>query len=146
MSAAREKDLADYDLERFVEMFDEAMTSDDPRVKNALRQLMMMVILTDNSSDHEAERRRNRGPLRQICDDVRNIARKTNRLEEEVNYLRHLTSGLDRHSDSVPEHYSQSKDWPKGQALGMGDFTTHGISTGSSYNKLPSAALGGSTP
>ena len=45
--AMREKDAADYDLERFTEMFDQALTSNDPRVKNALRQLMMMVILTD---------------------------------------------------------------------------------------------------
>ena len=28
MSAAREKDQADFDLERFVDMFDEALTSD----------------------------------------------------------------------------------------------------------------------
>lgn len=54
MSAAREKDTADYDLEHFIMMFDAAMTSNDPRVKQALRQLMMMVILTD-SSDHEAK-------------------------------------------------------------------------------------------
>ena len=61
MSAAREKDEADFDLERFTEMFDRAMTSDDPRVKNALRQLMMMIILTD-TGDHEAGIRASHGP------------------------------------------------------------------------------------
>jgi hypothetical protein len=43
--AMREKNNSNYDLERLTELFDEALTSDDPRVKNALRQLMMMVIL-----------------------------------------------------------------------------------------------------
>ena len=46
MAAGREKDQADFDLERFIEMFDEALTSNDERVINALRSLMMMVILT----------------------------------------------------------------------------------------------------
>jgi len=46
MSAAREKDQADFDLERFVDMFDTAMTSNDPRVVETLRKLMMIVALT----------------------------------------------------------------------------------------------------
>ena len=46
MSAAREKDSADFDLERFVDMFDEALTSQDPRVMDSLRSLMMIVTLT----------------------------------------------------------------------------------------------------
>ena len=46
MSAAREKDQADFDLERFIDMFDEAVNSRDPRVVNALRSLMMIVTLT----------------------------------------------------------------------------------------------------
>ena len=29
-TAAREKDSADFDLESFIELFDEALTSDDP--------------------------------------------------------------------------------------------------------------------
>lgn len=85
---SREKDTADYDLERFVEMFDQAMTSDDPRVKNALRQLMMMVILTD-VSDHEAGRRASHGPLRQLIDDMQQVIRKMRDLENEVNRLKY---------------------------------------------------------
>jgi hypothetical protein len=79
----REKDAADYDLERFVEMFDRALTSDDPRVKNALRQLTMMVILTDND-DHEGRARSKNGPLRRMQEDMRDQFRWIKRLEQEV--------------------------------------------------------------
>ena len=46
MSAARELDQSDFDLDRFVDMFDEALTSTDPRVVETLRKLMMIVALT----------------------------------------------------------------------------------------------------
>ena len=62
MSAAREKDQADFDLERFVDMFDEAMTSRDPRVMDALRGLMMMVTLTRPESRDSGLHDRNAGP------------------------------------------------------------------------------------
>jgi hypothetical protein len=85
--AMREKDAADYDLERFVEMFDQALTSDDPRVKNALRQLMMMVILTDNS-DHEAGQRIKHGPLRRMQEDMREQWQYFRRLEQEIEKIK----------------------------------------------------------
>lgn len=85
----REKDAADYDLERFTEMFDQALTSNDPRVKNALRQLMMMVVLTD-TNDHEGKQRQ--GPLRRMQEDMRDIARRMNRLDDELNQLKQYTT------------------------------------------------------
>ena len=85
--ASREKDAADYDLERFTEMFDQALTSDDPRVKNALRQLMMMVILTD-THDHEGERRARHGPLRRMQEDMRDQFRWIQRLEQEIEKIK----------------------------------------------------------
>ena len=81
--ASREKDASDYDLERFVEMFDQALTSDDPRVKNALRQLMMMVILTD-TDDHEGRARSRHGPLRRMQQDMRDQFKWIQRLEQEI--------------------------------------------------------------
>jgi hypothetical protein len=81
--AMREKDAADYDLERFVDMFDQALTSDDPRVKNALRQLMMMVVLTD---DHE-KINRTIGPLRRMQEDIRDTQRVVESLRREIQNL-----------------------------------------------------------
>lgn len=89
--AMREKDAADYDLERYTEMFDQALTSDDPRVKNALRQLMMMVILTD-TDDHEGRARSKHGPLRRLQEDVRDQFKWIQRLEQEIETLKKQVS------------------------------------------------------
>lgn len=83
MGAAREKDQADFDLERFIDMFDDALRSQDPRVVDALRSLMMMVILTKpEARDPMADR--NHGPLRRLYDDMNHVSRRLARLEEEV--------------------------------------------------------------
>ena len=84
----REKDSSDYDLERLTELFDEALTSDDPRVKNALRQLMMMVVLT--SEDHEDKDRglySRRGPMRRMQEDLNDLRRTVSDLKHEIQTL-----------------------------------------------------------
>jgi hypothetical protein len=86
MSAAREKDSADFDLERFVDMFDEALTSQDPRVVNALRSLMMMVTLTRPES-----RDQNSGPLRRLFEDVNHLNRRMHGMEDEIRRLGNRT-------------------------------------------------------
>lgn len=84
MSEAREKNSADFDLERFVDMFDEAMTSRDPRVMDALRGLMMMVTLTRPESHGNPMADRNVGPLRRLFVDMNHLHRRLERVEEEV--------------------------------------------------------------
>jgi hypothetical protein len=88
MSAAREKDQADFDLERFVDMFDEALTSQDPRVINALRSLMMMVTLTRPESRDSGLHDRNHGPLRRLYEDVNHLNSRMHRMEDEVRQLK----------------------------------------------------------
>ena len=83
MSAMREKDQADFDLERFIDMFDEAMTSSDPRVIETLRSLMMIVTLT--RSETRMNHGRNNGPLRRLYEDLNDLNRRMHRLEEDVN-------------------------------------------------------------
>ena len=84
MGAAREKDQADFDLERFVEMFDEALTSQDPRVMRTLRDLMMIVTLTRPESPNSGLHDRNMGPLRRVLQDMRDLNRRLLDLESEV--------------------------------------------------------------
>jgi len=91
MGAARESDQADFDLERFIDMFDTAMTSDDPRVMETLRKLMMIVALTNPESRLRHDRQS--GPLRRLFDDMHNLNRSVNRLDEE---LRHVTNEVRR--------------------------------------------------
>lgn len=91
--AMREKDSADYDLERLTELFDEALTSNDPRVKNALRQLMMMVILT--SDDHEDRDRGlhgRRGPMRRMQEDLNDLRRTVADLKHEIQNIQKMNA------------------------------------------------------
>ena len=83
MSAAREMDQADFDLERFIDMFDEAMTSDDPRVVETLRRLMMIVALTAPETRKEHDRRT--GPLRRLFEDMSHLNNRMHRMEEDLN-------------------------------------------------------------
>ena len=80
MSASREKDSADFDLDRFINMFDEALTSEDPRVIDALRGLLMIVALTRPEARTSIER----GPLRRLVDDVTNLNRRLGAVENRV--------------------------------------------------------------
>ena len=80
MSASREKDSADFDLDQFVRMFDEALTSEDPRVIDALRGLLMIVALTRPEAKTSVER----GPLRRLVDDVTNLNRRLGVVENRV--------------------------------------------------------------
>jgi len=80
MSASREKDSSDFDLDRFINMFDEALTSEDPRVIDALRGLLMIVALTRPEAKTSVER----GPLRRLVDDVTNLNRRLGAVENRV--------------------------------------------------------------
>lgn len=81
MGAAREKDQADFDLDRFVDLFDEAMTSKDPRVVETLRNLLMIVTLTRPETYNQHDRQS--GPLRRLFEDMHSLNRRIGRLEEE---------------------------------------------------------------
>ena len=85
MGAAREPDQADFDLDRFVNLFDEAMTSRDPRVVETLRNLMMIVALTRPETYEEHGRRS--GPLRRLFEDVQDLNRRVSRQDEEIRAL-----------------------------------------------------------
>ena len=78
MGAAREKDQADFDLETFVDLFDTAISSDNPAVQRALKNLLMIAAIV-NAEDPEATMRQ--GPLRRVIDDQRNIIRRLDRIE-----------------------------------------------------------------
>ena len=77
MSAAREPDQADFDLEAFIDLFDEALTSDDPSVQKTLQHLMVIAALARNHAKHDSRN----GPLRRLFDDQKNIIRRLERLE-----------------------------------------------------------------
>lgn len=100
MSSAREKLQSDFDLERFIEMFDEALTSNDERVINALRQLMMMVILTKPEVRNEGHDM-NRGPLRQLFEDMHNLNRRLGRAEEELHQVQRSLRPVETYAETA---------------------------------------------
>ena len=84
----REKNQADFDLERLIDIFDEALTSRDPRVIDTLRSLMMIAALTRPESRDSGLHDRNAGPLRRLYDDVQNLNRRLHRVENELQQVR----------------------------------------------------------
>jgi len=102
MSASREKDSSDFDLDRFINMFDEALTSEDPRVIDALRGLLMIVTLTRPEARTSVER----GPLRRLVDDVTNLNRRLGAVENRVEAATARGISADKYRDG-PKTFGQ---------------------------------------
>ena len=75
----REKDSADFDLEAFIDLFDEALTSDDPAVQQTLQHLMVIAALARNHAKHDHRD----GPMRRMFENQRDIIRRLESLEME---------------------------------------------------------------
>jgi uncharacterized protein (UPF0335 family) len=78
--SSREKTQSDIDLETLVDLFDTAMSSDNPAVKKAFKNLLLVstIVNSELSSPNIIK-----GPLRQLTDDFRNIVRRIETLESE---------------------------------------------------------------
>ena len=76
----REKTQDDINLETLIDLFDTALTSDNPAMKKAIKNLLLVATLIDSELTPE---QRVRGPLRQALDDMRNLTRRMDRLESE---------------------------------------------------------------
>jgi hypothetical protein len=144
--AMREKDAADFDLERFTEMFDRAMTSSDPRVKNALRQLMMMVILTDEG-DHEAKQRASHGPIRRLQEEMREQFRWIKRLEDQVQSLKNQLSYNEMSKAQggyrAQDYNLKYGDTTSGQMVDPKEYWNSVIAQKSTSAEIPASALQG---
>jgi len=79
----REKDQADFDLETFVDLFDTALSSDNPAVQRAFKNLLMIAAIV-GAEDSEAGIRQ--GPLRRVLEDQKNILSRLSRIENEKVY------------------------------------------------------------
>ena len=84
MSTAREKDQKDFDLEQIVELFDTALESNDPRIKDALRSLLTITVLCTAERPHEKVM----GPFERMRDDMHNLNRRLSRMEDEFNHVK----------------------------------------------------------
>ena len=85
MSSGRMKDQKDFDLEQIVKVIDQALESDDQRIKDALRALMTITVLC--TAQHPDQLIAH-GPLSRLFDDMRNINRRVSQLEDELNQMK----------------------------------------------------------
>ena len=85
MSTARIKDQKDFDLEQMVKIIDTALESGDERIKDALRGLLTITVLCTAENPDQAMIR---GPLARIMEDHNDLARRLNRLEDELNNVK----------------------------------------------------------
>ena len=80
----REKTQADFDLERLFELMDEALTSKDERVQNALRGLLTIIELTRTQDDGKNIIETSHGPLRQMQQDLNNLRSRIANVENQL--------------------------------------------------------------
>lgn len=78
--SVRDKDSSDFDLETFVDLFDTAMTSDNPAVQKAFKNLLMVTAIVHAKQDGLQSPQ---GPLRRLVDDIRNLNRRIGNLENQ---------------------------------------------------------------
>jgi hypothetical protein len=81
--SARDKNQSDFDLETFIDLFDTAMSSDNPAVQKALKNLLLIATMVQSELTPE---QRVKGPLRQVIDDIQNLNRRLGRLEDQKIY------------------------------------------------------------
>lgn len=86
MSTGRMKDQKDFDLEQIVQVIDQALESDDPRIKDALRALMTITVLC--TAEHPDQKLHN-GPLARLIEDMQNLNRRLGRLEDDLNQVKY---------------------------------------------------------
>jgi HAMP domain-containing protein len=78
-----EKDQADLDLERCFNLFDQALTSNDERVVDSLRNLMMVVALVAPEMP-----RPRLGPLRRMREEIESMNRAISQLANEIREIK----------------------------------------------------------
>jgi hypothetical protein len=64
------------DIDKLIDVLDEAIMSDDPRVQDCLKKLLVVVALTNTDQD-----RSNPGPLRQLWVELHAVSRRVQSLK-----------------------------------------------------------------
>jgi len=66
----------DFDLERFVELFDTAMTSNSPKIRKAFKKLMIVASLVDSENTDKVI-----GPMARLVKDFELLTQRVGALE-----------------------------------------------------------------
>lgn len=109
MSAGREKDQKDFDLEQIVKIIDQALESDDQRIKDALRALMTITVLC--TAEHPDQVMKN-GPLERVFEDMRHLGRRLSDLEDDVQKIKWDQSKPGGGAGQPAMPYALPTNWP----------------------------------
>ena len=130
MGAMREKDQADFDLEAFIDLFDEALTSDDPGVQKTLQHLMVIAALARNHSQHNHRS----GPLRRLFEDMRDMNNRLGHLETN---LRGYQKGYGPVPMPSTNPFPSPVTWPPTPTMPTGPMWTGPTTTGTQWPPAP---------
>lgn len=116
--SSRERDKSDFDLEIFLDLFDTAMSSDNPAVQRALKNLLLVASLVDSDTKPEA---RVRGPLRRLVDDLQNLNRRISHLESINQPRTYAVPGtINTPWITTTQPTTGTPNWPPGTIIGGG--------------------------
>jgi len=73
----------DFDLEQFANLFDQAMSSDNPTVQRAFKNLLMVAAIA------ESDEKKTIGPMREMLEELKELRRRVSSLEGQ--YMRPQT-------------------------------------------------------
>lgn len=135
----RDTTQADFDLEKMFEMLDEALTSRDERVQSALRGLLTIIELTRPQDDGLMAVETKHGPLRQMQQDLRDVIRRLNNLQEEVRQIKQSPYAPNQPYSPNP---GANGPWPYGPYTNPGAGNPWGIDPNMPYttNKASSSS------
>lgn len=98
----------DFDLEKFVELFDTAMTSDNPTVRKAFKNLMLVAALVESGDSVKT------GPFKTLFNDLQRLKQRVSVIETSGNSYKGGGLGVGvgiGTSNPVPYYGSNSGHW-----------------------------------
>lgn len=74
-----------FDLEQFVDLFDQAMSSDNPTIQRAFKNLLLVAAIAESDEEKVI------GPMRELLEEVKELRRRITNLEGQ--YVRPQSPG-----------------------------------------------------
>lgn len=87
--------MDDFNLEEFAKMFDAALASNNPSVKKALRNFLMIMALVESENQQS-------GPFTSLLNDVYNLRKRIERLEQDSTATRYR----DNYTNTYPKQWT----------------------------------------
>ena len=123
--------MEDFDINEFARMFDAALASDNPAVKKALRNFMIVAAIVHAEDDGETDKIKAMGPLE-------TLVKKVADLEVTLYKLQHERSYNDHKDNYYKDYYNKPRDYYNNTpwTYAPNTSTTSGTISGTSVDKV----------